>query len=124
MSFRGSVWTGIKGSLSSEFPIENVKRYNSDGKISTDLLSLYESSNVTTREIGKSYSKDGQTPTTWLYDYINAFDNDGKLVLRTCKQLRSTTEYEYSEKGLLIKKTFDEGFGFPIVEEFKYEYWN
>lgn len=106
--------------------VEFQKKFNREGILQREQYSYYERSNVTNRFRGTDYRPNGQKDKTWEYTFTNTFDSAGRLVKRESKQGTQSIqfmEYEYNDKGLLIRKTIRSEFSPPVIEEYKYEYW-
>jgi hypothetical protein len=106
--------------------VEFEKQFNREGKLQSEYYNHYEKSNVTSRFTGTNFRPNGQKESSWDYRHKNTFDSEGRLLKRESKQGKQTIqlmEYEYNDKGLLIRKTIKSDFAPPILEEYKYEFW-
>ena len=104
--------------------VENEKQYTREGKLDSEYQNYYETSNLTSKFTGTRFLATGQKESAWEYRYKNTFDKNGRLVFRRSTQGRELIqlmEYEYNDKGLLIKRTTKSDFAPPIIETFKYE---
>jgi hypothetical protein len=110
--------------ITYEPKVEHQKEFNSEGKVTSESYSYFETNQITNRYTGTDYSPNGQS--TWDYKFKNTFNKIGQLVTRSSKegkQTIQTMEYDYNEKGLLIKKTTKQDFAEPEVESYKYEFY-
>lgn len=106
--------------------VEKENQYTREGKRESEYQNHYETSNLTSKFTGTRFSDNGQKESNWDYRYKNVFDKNGRLFSRRSTQgmeLIQLMEYEYNDKGLLIKRTTKSDFAPPIIETFKYEFY-